>query len=299
MDYPIHIEKLTKYYGKNLAVDHISLKVHTGEIFGFIGPNGAGKSTTIRTLLGLIHPTKGNAYLLGQKVKSNNVDILQQVGYLPSESNFYGNMRVRDIIQFSADMRRMDCAAESKKLCERFQLDTGKRVDELSLGNRKKLSIVCAMQHDPKLLIFDEPTSGLDPFMQREFFSLLEEKKDAGATVFLSTHILSEIQNHCSRAAVIQKGKILACEDIPTLFKSNMQKVSFQGKADVSSLKGVTQLEENGNSVHFLYQGESSALVQCLAKGNIAHLSISEPDLEDMFLQYYGEEGNSNGIDKA
>lgn len=299
MDYPIHIENLTKYYGKTLAVDHISLKVHTGEIFGFIGPNGAGKSTTIRTLLGLIHPTKGNAYLLGQKVKSNNVAILRQVGYLPSESNFYGNMRVRDIIQFSADMRRMDCAAESKKLCERFQLDTGKRVDELSLGNRKKLSIVCAMQHDPKLLIFDEPTSGLDPFMQREFFSLLEEKKEAGTTVFLSTHILSEIQNHCSRAAVIQKGKILACEDIPTLFKSNMQKVSYQGKADVSSLKGVKQLEENGNSVHFLYQGESSALVQCLAKGNIAHLSISEPDLEDMFLQYYGEEGNSNGIDKA
>lgn len=165
----IKMENLTKYYGKSRGVLELNLSVEQGEVFGFIGPNGAGKSTTIRTLLGLVSPTKGSAQIFGMDTVKNKEAVLQKVGYLPSEAIFYPSMKVKDILKLSADLRKKNCAAESNSLCERLQLDRNRKVDELSFGNRKKVSIICALQHRPELLILDEPTGGLDPLMQREF----------------------------------------------------------------------------------------------------------------------------------
>lgn len=161
----IKMENLTKYYGKSRGVLELNLSVKQGEMFGFIGPNGAGKSTTIRTLLGLVSPTKGSAQIFGMDIVKNREAVLQKVGYLPSEAIFYSGMKIKDILKLSADLRKKNCAAESKALCERLQLDRNRKVDELSFGNRKKVAIICALQHRPELLILDEPTGGLDPLM--------------------------------------------------------------------------------------------------------------------------------------
>ena len=186
----IETKGLTKFYGKARGITGLNLAVEEGEFFGFIGPNGAGKSTTIRILTGLIKSSGGSASIFERDVSGKKDEILADIGYLPSEAVFYNGMKVKDVIKLSADLRKRDCSAEAARLCERLQLDTEKKVEELSFGNRKKVGIVCALQHNPKLCILDEPTSGLDPLMQREFFSILREKNAAGMTVFLSSHIL-------------------------------------------------------------------------------------------------------------
>ena len=193
----IKTDSLVKFYGKVRGIDGINLQVEEGDFFGFIGPNGAGKSTTIRTLLGLICPTSGTAEIFGKDVTKHKTEILSEVGYMPSEAAFYPDMRVREVIKLSADLRKKDCSDSAKGLCERLQLDTDKKIKELSLGNRKKVSVVCALQHSPRLCILDEPTSGLDPLMQREFYAILKELNGNGTTVFLSSHILSEVQRYC------------------------------------------------------------------------------------------------------
>ena len=205
----IQIDHLTKTYGKARGVTDLSLHVPEGGCFGFIGPNGAGKSTTIRTLLGLISPTSGSAKVLGLDCVRDRTAILAQVGYMPSEAMFYPEMRVSEVIRLSADLRRQDCRKEAAALCESLELDGRKKIRELSLGNRKKVSIVCAMQHRPALYILDEPTSGLDPLVQRAFWSELEARQREGATVFLSSHVLYEVQRYCNRAAVIREGRLL------------------------------------------------------------------------------------------
>ena len=205
----IQIDHLTKTYGKARGVTDLTLHVPEGGCFGFIGPNGAGKSTTIRTLLGLLSPTAGSARVLGLDCVRERNTILAQVGYMPSEAMFYPDMRVGEVIQLSASLRKMDCRARAAVLCEVLELDTNKRIRELSLGNRKKVSIVCAMQHRPRLYILDEPTSGLDPLVQRAFWSELESRRKEGATVFLSSHVLYEVQRYCDRAAIIREGRLV------------------------------------------------------------------------------------------
>ena len=205
----IHIDHLTKTYGRARGVTDLTLRVPEGGCFGFIGPNGAGKSTTIRTLLGLISPTAGSAKVLGLDCVKDRTAILAQVGYMPSEAMFYPEMRVSEVIRLSADLRRRSCQKEAKTLCEVLELDGRKKIRELSLGNRKKVSIVCAMQHRPRLYILDEPTSGLDPLVQRAFWSELEQRKREGATVFLSSHVLYEVQRYCDRTAIIREGRLL------------------------------------------------------------------------------------------
>ena len=205
----IRIDRLTKTYGKARGVTDLTLHVPEGGRFGFIGPNGAGKSTTIRTLLGLLSPTAGSAKVLGLDCTQEREKILAQVGYMPSEAMFYPDMRVSEVIRLSAALRKTDCRAEAAVLCETLELDTRKRIRELSLGNRKKVSIVCAMQHRPKLYILDEPTSGLDPLVQRAFWSELERRREEGATVFLSSHVLYEVQRYCDRAAIIREGRLV------------------------------------------------------------------------------------------
>ena len=265
----------------------MNLSVEPGESFGFIGPNGAGKSTTIRTLLGLISATSGSARVFGKDVAQEKKEILRETGYLPSEAMFYPGMRVRDVLKLSADLRRMDCAKEAKDLCERLQLDTSRKVDELSFGNRKKVAIVCALMSRPKLLILDEPTGGLDPLMQREFFDIIRERNRDGATVFLSSHILSEVQRNCSRAAVIREGRIIACGSIDDLAKTNARRITVHGSVNLDGLDGVRDIQGAEGVVSFLYSGEMKRLLQRLAEGNVQDLSVSEPDLEEIFLHYY------------
>lgn len=206
----IQIDRLTKRYGRARGITELTLRVPEGSCFGFIGPNGAGKSTTIRTLLGLLSPTSGSARVLGLDCAGQRERILAQVGYMPSEAMFYPDMRVGEVIRLSADLRRMDCRDQAGALCRALELDPRKRIRELSLGNRKKVSIVCAMQHRPRLYVLDEPTSGLDPLVQRAFWQLLEQRRQEGATVFLSSHVLYEVARYCSLAAIIREGRLVA-----------------------------------------------------------------------------------------
>ena len=287
----IQTENLTKNYGKYRGITSLNLTVSQGEFFGFIGPNGAGKSTTIRTLLGLIRPTSGTGTVLGMDIGTDREKILKKVGYLPAEAAFYPGMRVRDVLKLSADLRGRDCRESADELCQRLRLDPSRKVEELSLGNRKKAAIVCALQHDPELLILDEPTSGLDPLIQREFFEILRQRSEAGTTVFLSSHILSEIQRNCTRAAIIRAGKIIACDRVESLSQTGARRVTVHGEIDISGLAGVKDLQESPGVLRFLYHGDLNKLVSVLAKGNIRDLAVSEPDLEEVFLHYYEEGG--------
>ena len=285
----IETNGLTKFYGKSRGIVNLDLTVKEGEFFGFIGPNGAGKSTTIRTLLGLIKPSGGNAKIFGKDIISQKESILSEVGYLPSEAVFYPSMRVKDVIKFSADLRKTDCKREAAKLCERLDLDTSKKVDELSFGNRKKVAIVCALQHNPRLLILDEPTGGLDPLMQREFFAILRERNEQGTSIFLSSHVLSEIQRNCNRAAIIREGKIIACDSVEALSDTSAKKVIIHGDIDISSLSCVRSIQQNKDSVSFLFSGDLNLLMKVLSQNDIKDISISEPDLEEIFLHYYSD----------
>ena len=287
----IKLSNLTKYYGKSRGIVDVSLSVKKGECFGFIGPNGAGKSTTIRTLLGYIAPTSGEASILGLDIVKDKNKILSQVGYLPSEAVFYSGMKVKDILKLSADLRKQDCTEEAKRLCERLQLDTTRKVEELSFGNRKKVAIVTALQHNPNVLILDEPTSGLDPLMQKEFFDIVRERNAQGTTVFLSSHILSEIQRNCTRAAIIREGRIIACDSVEALSRTNAKRISIHGDVQLSNLEGIRDLKSTKESSSFLYSGDLNALLQTLAAGTISDISIGEPDLEEIFLHYYENGG--------
>ncbi|MGN0763928.1 MAG: ATP-binding cassette domain-containing protein [Aristaeellaceae bacterium] len=289
----IRTNQLTKSYGKARGIINLNLQVEEGEFFGFIGPNGAGKSTTIRTLLGLIRPTGGSARVLGMDVGKDRQAILARTGYLPSEAACYPGMRVRDMLKLSARLRGTDCQAEARVLCERLQLDPGRKVEDLSFGNRKKVAIVCALQHKPDLLILDEPTSGLDPLMQREFFAILKERHEEGATIFLSSHVLSEIQRNCQRAAIIREGRLIACDSVEALSRTSARRVTVHGQIDLAGLEGIRDLHQAEEAVSFLYSGDMNALIRRLADGRIADLTVAEPDLEEIFLHYYTEGGEA------
>ncbi len=289
----IKTAKLTKYYGKARGIIDLDLTVAQGEFFGFIGPNGAGKSTTIRTLLGLIAPTSGSAMIFGKDVTKEKESILQDIGYLPSEALFYQSMKVKDVLKLSADLREKDCTAESKILCERLQLDTARKIDELSFGNRKKVAIVCALQHRPDLLVLDEPTSGLDPLMQKEFFDILRERNKEGATIFLSSHVLSEIQRNCTRAAIIRDGRIIACNSVDDLSKTSAKRITVHGIVDLVHMDGIRDRKDTGDSVSFLYSGDMNSLLRTLSAGQVNDLTVTEPDLEEVFLHYYEKDGET------
>ncbi len=270
----IEINGLTKNYGKNRGISDLNLNIQEGDFFGFIGPNGAGKSTTIRTLLGLITPTGGSARIMGYDIIRDNKKILSRTGYLPSEINFYSKMKVKDVIRYSAALHKADCHKKAVSLCDRLGLDISRNVDDLSLGNRKKVGIVCAVQHSPKLLILDEPTSGLDPLMQREFFNILQEENENGATIFFSSHILSEVQNYCRTAAFIKDGKIILSDTVDKLEETGAKKVSVT-------------VSEKKEPINFLYNGTIPDLLDKLTEMKPRDLTITEPSLEEIFMNYY------------
>lgn len=287
----IETRRLTKFYGKSRGITELGLTVKEGDFFGFIGPNGAGKSTTIRTLLGLIYPTSGEAAIFGKDINRNKTEILSDIGYMPSEATLYSGMKVKDVISLSAKIRKKDCSAEAAKLCERLTLDREKRVEELSLGNRKKVSIVCALQHKPKLCILDEPTSGLDPLMQREFFDILKERHKDGATIFLSSHVLSEIQKNCSRAAIIKEGRLIALDSVENLSKTSAKRVVLHGVNEVPEGLSVKSVEAAADSVSFLFNGDIKELLNAVNALPINDMTITEPQLEEIFMHYYEKGG--------
>lgn len=268
MAYAIEIQNLTKNYGKYRGVENISLTVEEGDIFGFLGPNGAGKSTTIRSMLGMLHYQKGEICVFGKNAKKMQKDILQQVGYMPSEAMFYPSMKVKDVIRLAANARKINCDKEAEYLCKRLEVHPEKRIEELSLGNRKKVSIVCAMQHKPKLFIFDEPTSGLDPLMQEAFFDLILEYNRQGTTCFLSSHVLPEVKRYCKNAAIIREGKIITTDTVQNLSKSNVRRV---------------KLRKNGKLEEFVYTGDMKKLIGRLQVEEIEDLIIEEPSLDEVY----------------
>lgn len=271
----IDIQGLTKNYGKHRGVSDVSIQVKEGEIFGFLGPNGAGKSTTIRAMLGLIHYEEGKIMIDGKDSVKNQEEILKNVGYMPSEAWFYPNMTIREVLKLSQGVRKMNCEEEAAKLCERLQLDVKRKISELSLGNRKKVSIVCAMQHCPKLFVFDEPTSGLDPLMQKEFFDLIREYVEKGATCMLSTHVLSEVRNNCDRVAIMKEGKVIVTDTVEALLKSKQKRI---------------KMVRDGENLDFIYKGDLNLLYKELEGHKIDDILIEEPSIEEVFMHYYEKE---------
>lgn len=282
---------LTKYYGKNRGIIDLNLNIKEGEVFGFIGPNGAGKSTTQRVLLGLVKPTSGQAEIFGLSVGKDDKKILGKVGYLPSEAVFYTGMRVSEVLRLSEKLYGKNCEEERKKLCERFDIDTHRKIGELSLGNRKKVAIVSAFQHDPELLVLDEPTSGLDPLMQKEFFSLVEERHQAGKTILLSSHVLPEIQQHCTRAAILREGRLIACDKVDRLAGKQCRKIEIKGISEIPSISGVRETNREKGQVSFLFEGNMQELIHALQGLPVKDLLIMEPELEEIFLHYYEKGG--------
>jgi len=286
----IEAENLTKYYKKSKGIDGVSFSVEEGDFFGFIGPNGAGKSTTIRTLLGLIEKDGGEARVFGLDTAREKEKILSRVGYMPSDTIFYSGMRVREVIELSAKLRKKDCKKAAEELCERLDLDKNKKVEALSFGNRKKVGIVCALQHSPDLCILDEPTSGLDPLMQREIYTILQERNAEGATVFLSSHVLSEVSRYCKNAAIIREGRLLVSDSVANLGHTGVKRISLRGVKNMPEIKDIRDMKTENDTISFLYGGRTDELVKTLSAASFEDINITDPDLDEVFMHYYVKE---------
>lgn len=289
----IVLNELTKHYGKHRGINNLSFSVNQGEFFGFIGPNGAGKSTTIRTLMGLIRPTGGSASIFDLDCHSKASVIARDVGYLPSENSYYENMKVRELLQYTADLYGMDCKTKMKELADRLNLDLSRKIADLSLGNKKKVGIVSAIMTSPKLIIMDEPTSGLDPLIQQAFYDILKEENSRGATVFFSSHVLSEVQKLCDRVAILKEGQLIGIQSIKELRESGYKKVSLSAKEaiprDFFDLSGIANYAETADktSVSFMYNGNITAIIDKIHLLSLDDVLLEEPSLEEIFMHYY------------
>jgi len=290
----IEIKNLTKSYGKARGIIDVSFNVEEGEIFGFIGPNGAGKSTTIRTLLALIYPNSGSATIFDKDCIKFAPEIAKEVGYLPSEVFYYDKMKVIDLLNYSASFYKKDCSKRIKELAEIMDLDLKKRIEDLSFGNKKKVGIVQCLLHEPKLIILDEPTSGLDPLMQQKFFDLILEENKKGATVLLSSHILSEVQRLCNRVAIVKEGRIIKLETMSNLTENNYKKFKVEVKSQINKdyfkVNGVSKFEIEDNIVSFLFKGNINLIIKKIADLEISNVWVEEPSLEEIFMHYYEKE---------
>lgn len=291
MNAVIETKKLTKYYGKARGILDVDLQVNEAEIFGFIGPNGAGKSTAIRTLLSLIHKTSGEARIFGLDCEKDRVKILADVGYLPGEVFYYDNMRAIDLLRYSASFYQKDCMARIRELADLLELDLTRKIEDMSLGNKKKVGIVQGLLHSPRLIILDEPTSGLDPLMQRTFFNLIKRENERGAAVLFSSHILSEVQRICDRVAIIKEGRIVSTTRIADLRQNAYKRVKFTAKEPVEafSMPGASDVSVDGAHVSFIYHGDCNLLLAELAKRTLNNVDVTEPDLEEIVLHYYSD----------
>ena len=285
----LEIKKLKKYYGNVRGVEDVSLKLNKGDIYGFIGPNGAGKSTTIRTIMGLINKTSGNIYFNGEELDSNDGNIKKKIGYLPSEINLYGDMTVKELFNYHESFYNEDFDKRKKELVKLLKIDVNKKIEDLSLGNLKKVGIVLALMHEPEILILDEPTSGLDPIMQNIFHELLLKEKEKGTTILYSSHVLSEVSNICDKVGFIKDGKIIKEDSIESIRKENYTYLKIISK-DINKIKKDLKLKiykESNNEIVFINNMDFNTLINKLSKYNIEHLLIEEIPLEDLFMNYY------------
>ncbi|SHJ22962.1 ABC transporter ATP-binding protein [Parasporobacterium paucivorans] len=289
MNTVIETHKLTKFYGKSRGILDVDLSVYEGEIFGLIGPNGAGKSTLIRTLLSLIYKTEGEATVFGLDCHRDKTKILEQVGYLPGEVFYYENMKAIDLLRYSASFYKRDCTDKIQELAGLLELDLSRKIEDMSLGNKKKVGIVQGLLHSPKLIIMDEPTSGLDPLMQKTFFELIRKENRNGATVLFSSHILSEVQRICSRVGIIREGKMIDIQKISDLQKNTYKKVVFSVKENINDfvVEGARDIAIRDNIVSFIFKGDCNTLLRTISGYPVLDVEISEPTLDEVFLHYY------------
>lgn len=289
----IRTEGLTKYYGKTLGVADLNLEIQKGEIFGYLGPNGAGKTTTIRTLLDFIHPTRGNATIFGLDTRKDNVKIKKRVGYLPGELELYENLKGSEFLQYFSNLRRNVDWKYIDELAERLDFDPSKPIRAFSSGNKHKLGLIQAFMHKPELLILDEPTVGLDPLMQQEFYRMALEAKAAGQTIFLSSHILPEVERICDRVGFIRKGRIIDVEEVSDLKAYAFRQLEIRFGQSVpkdafTNLTGVRDVMVEDNILRCTVAGSLDAVIKAAAKFEVVNVISHEPDLEEIFLAYYG-----------
>jgi len=291
-DVIINTTKLTKYYGKQLGIAEVDLAVNRGEVFGYLGPNGAGKTTTIRTLLDFIRPSGGSAAIFGQDARQSSVAIHRRVGYLNGELSLYDDMTGEQLLRYLGNLRGGLDWQYVKELAARFQCDLPRRIQGLSLGNKQKLGLLQAFMHKPELLILDEPTNGLDPLMQHEFYDLLAETKKEGRTIFLSSHILPEVEKVCDRVGIIRQGKLITVETIESLKSHSIRQLEIHFAAPVpankfTNIPGVRDIVIRDNLLTCTVVGSLDALVKTAARFEVANIISHEPSLEDIFMTYY------------
>ncbi len=289
----VEINNLKKYYGKSRGVEDVSFSIDEGEIFGFIGPNGSGKSTTIRSALSLIFPTSGSIKIFGMDSIKDRSEIAKRIGYLPSEVFYYDNMKVKDLLEYSASFYDVDCTEKRKELCELLSLDVNRKIDDLSLGNKKKVGIVQGLQHSPDLIILDEPTSGLDPLMQQTFFEIIEKENKRGATVLFSSHILNEVKKLSDRIGIIKDGRIVDIGTLESLKLNDYKEIHISAETSVldkvKSFEFTEEIVRRNNTSKLVYTGDINKLLKQLATLEVNDITISQPSIEDLFMKYFKE----------
>ncbi|PAT02243.1 ABC transporter [Candidatus Izimaplasma bacterium ZiA1] len=287
----IKISELTKYYKKNArGVIDLNFDIKEGEVFGFIGPNGAGKSTTVRSILNLIFPTSGEIKVMDLDSVKDTVEIRRNIGYLASEVHYYNDMKVLDFLRYSASFFKDNVDERLFYLAKKLDLDLTRKIGDLSFGNKKKVGIVQALVHEPKIYILDEPTTGLDPLMQNIFFDLLDEERKKGATIFFSSHILSEVQRICDRVGVIKDGELIKIEKIDDILKTSAKSVRIKTKDKIEINENFKDYRLINDEHHFTFTGEVKKLLEIISKLNIIDINITEPSLEEIFMHYYESE---------
>ncbi|MBO5414263.1 MAG: ABC transporter ATP-binding protein [Bacilli bacterium] len=285
----LEIKKLKKYYGDIRGVEDVNMKIKEGEVYGFIGPNGSGKSTTIKTIMSLINATSGNVYINGKELDKNDLEIKKVIGYLPSEIKLYDDLTAKEILDFHESFYDKNLTKRRKDLVNLLKLDESKNIEELSLGNLKKLGIVLALMHEPKILILDEPTSGLDPIIQNIFYELLLEEKKKGTTILYSTHILSEVSKICDRIGFIKDGVIIKEDNIKNIEENSMTYLTIESD-EVDKIKKELNMKiiaETDNLVKFMNTLKPNELLEILSKYKISKLLVEEVSIEDLFIEYY------------
>lgn len=291
----IKLENVTKYYGKNKGIENLTLEVNEGDVFGFIGPNGAGKSTTIRLLMNFIFPTGGNIEILGKNVVKHSTELKKVIGYIPAEVYFYENLKVIDLLKYSSDLKNVKDQKKIDYLVDAFELDTSKKFGNLSFGNKKKVSVIQALMHEPQILILDEPTNGLDPLVQKTLLELIKEENKKGTTVFFSSHTLSVVQKICNRIGIIKDGEMVKIESYESIKKKQIKKIYLEAEEIIKPNQFGNELFDdlkiNKNVAEFYYKGNINQLFAELSHIKINDFSMSEPELEEIFMHFYENGG--------
>ena len=294
----IEVDKLTKSYGGKRGIIDVGFSVGEGEVFGFLGPNGAGKTTTIRILMALLRADSGSARISGLDVWERSIDIKRQIGYVPGEPSLDPGLTGGQILEYFANLHGGVDRAYQKDLIERLDLDTSRKFRQYSTGNKRKVVLIQAFQHKPRVLILDEPTSGLDPLNQQVFDTMVKEARDEGRTVFLSSHVLSEVEKTCTRVGIIRDGKLVQVGGVAELKDIKHYEITISFAQPVSpdafkTVEGVTQVEQlnNGHAVRIAIQGAADAVIKAAARYPVVSLTSYEPSLEDIFLRYYSADG--------